>query len=99
MPLSPSRAFGNSQPNWHVELVGNWLPRSQGIRTVSCDEQFNLCHEGANTAGLYNGPMNSGVVIRSNELLDGAGISITVGAIEPLCVLGRRGGGSTCVSR
>eukprot|EP00937_MAST-01D_sp_MAST-1D-sp2_P004876 g4876.t1 len=63
------------QPNWRVEVLDNTLPRSRGLTTLSCDERFDLCHEGANP-GPYNGAMNSGVVLRRNTLSDGQGVAL-----------------------
>ena len=43
---------------------------------MTCDEMFNLCHEGANVNGLFNGALNTAVRISRNQLEDGAGISV-----------------------
>jgi hypothetical protein len=68
------------QPNWQVEVLANRLPHSAGITSLSCDQSFNLCKEGANpnsgTPAGYDGPLNSAVVMRKNLLSDGQGISI-----------------------
>ena len=59
-----------------MEVVGNTLPSSKGLTSLSCDEKFNLCREGANLEGVYNGPLNSAVVIRGNRLSGGQGVSL-----------------------
>jgi hypothetical protein len=58
-----------------VEVVDNQLPRSRGLTSLSCDEKFNLCREGANP-GPYNGALNSALLLRRNTLSDGQGISL-----------------------
>ena len=73
------------QPNWQVEVRWNTAVRSAGITTLSCDERFNLCHEGPNSGGLFNGAMNSAVVIRGNVMRDGQGITIKGTTSNVLC--------------
>ena len=58
------------------KVINNTLLESAGIATKSCDEKFDLCNEGVNPFDLYNGPLNSAVVIRSNLLEHGQGISV-----------------------
>lgn len=67
------------QPNWNVEVLGNQLPNSAGITTLSCDQKYNLCNEGANPNNgtvAYDGALNSAVAIRRNTLSNGQGIAI-----------------------
>ena len=67
-----------------MQVINNTLLESAGIATKSCDEKFNLCNEGVNPFNLYNGPMNSAVVIRNNVMERGEGISVdgtTSGAV------------------
>lgn len=67
------------QPNWNVEVLGNVLPNSKGITTLSCDQKFNLCDEGVNPATgkvAFNGPLNSAIAIRGNMLAHGQGLTI-----------------------
>jgi hypothetical protein len=42
---------------------------------VTCDQEWNLCHEGANN-GTFNGALNTGVRIVRNVLSDGAGVFV-----------------------
>jgi hypothetical protein len=56
--------------------MGNRFTHSRGIATKTCDQRFNLCHEGANAAGLFNGALNSGVRISRNFFQNGEGISV-----------------------
>eukprot|EP00040_Diaphanoeca_grandis_P013677 m.69145 g.69145 ORF g.69145 m.69145 type:complete len:795 (+) comp24056_c0_seq1:258-2642(+) len=64
------------QPNWNIEVLGNKLPQSRGITALTCDQKYNVCGEGANTVGMFNGPLNQAIRISGNSLMDGEGISI-----------------------
>ena len=81
--------FWGYQPNWQVELSDNTLPQSAGLRLVTCDQKWNICNEGANSAGLFNGALVQGVVVRNNSLSGGAGIVIT-GTSADVIVEGNR---------
>jgi hypothetical protein len=64
------------EPNWNIEVLSNTLPNSKGLTALTCDEKYNICHEGANMNGLYNGALNTAIRISRNSLLDGMGITV-----------------------
>ena len=55
------------------------LESSKGITSLTCDQSFNVCKEGANPATgpvRYDGPLNSAIVIRRNKLSHGQGVTL-----------------------
>lgn len=78
--------------------MGNRLSHSDGIATATCDQKFNICHEGANTAGLFNGALESSVRIVDNSLSNGAGITVKGTVLGAVVESNRLVNGSTSFS-
>ena len=54
--------------------MGNFLPNSHGITTLTCDQKWNICDETpglANGTAAFNGALNSVVTICRNRMGSG----------------------------